>query len=118
MIIDFIMTDINIGKQFLSFKSAVLNRKAELIIYMPQNMAVQGSVDLLLVNDGQDLETMQFENIIHGLCQKNMIKPLLVVGIKANNRIQDYGIAAQADYKQRGSNAAKYNIFILEELIP
>jgi hypothetical protein len=45
--------------------------------------------------------------------------PFLTVGIHCNHeRILEYGTAAQADYKNRGTKAGLYTLFILNELIP
>jgi enterochelin esterase-like enzyme len=73
---------------------------------------------LLLLNDGQDLETMQYDQILRQLYRKNLISPVLTIGIKAGNRLQEYGITNRPDFKKRGAQARNYSRFIREELLP
>ena len=47
-----------------------------------------------------------------------MIQPLIVVGINALNREEEYGVAGYPDFKKNGASAAKYADFIDNELYP
>ena len=47
---------------------------------------------------------------------RNVIPPVIVVGIHASNRMHEYGVASVPDYKKRGSKAAKYTRFVVHEL--
>ncbi|MDA3614313.1 alpha/beta hydrolase [Polluticaenibacter yanchengensis] len=77
------------------------------------------SVNLLLVNDGQDLVKMNFLQILEKTDSIAALKPLLVVGIHCGaDRIEEYGTADILDFKGRGKKGANYRRFIIEELIP
>jgi enterochelin esterase-like enzyme len=76
-------------------------------------------ISLLLVNDGQDLRTMAFEDILGALFERNQIEPVFCVGIHcAPDRKNEYGTAKILDYKGRGAKAALFTRFVMEELIP
>ncbi len=101
-----------------SIYSDQLERLVLLDFYQTQ-MSEGEEMDLLLVNDGQDLVSMHFENIIGSLSQQNLLRPLLVVGIHCGeDRRNEYGMQAALDFKGRGSKAAQYSRFIFEELLP
>lgn len=100
-------------------KSAYLKREVELEIFMPDNLLGNESVNLLLINDGQDLAHMDMESTLNLLYQKRLIEPTVVIGIKAGvDRVLEYGIAGKPDFKKRGSKASAYTDFIIKELIP
>ncbi len=62
--------------------SVLLDRDVNLNIYFPSGYVLQGDMHLLLINDGQDLETMNFENILSDLYSQKKIAPLFCVGIE------------------------------------
>jgi enterochelin esterase-like enzyme len=71
------------------------------------------------VNDGQDLVTMGFENILDDLYNPGLIKPFLCVGLHCSaDRKNEYGTANILDYKGRGAKAFLYTKFIFQELMP
>src|SRR5690242_20274049 len=75
--------------------------------------------ELLLINDGQDLITMDFKNILQSLSEKNEIKPLLFVGIHCGpDRRNEYGTSGHLNDKGLGTKVNAYTNFILEELLP
>ena len=75
-------------------------------------------MNLLLVNDGQDMEVLGLEAILSQLYAQNSIQPLLCVAIHANkDRKKEYGVAGQPDYLGRGAKAGLYTSFVMEELI-
>ncbi|MDB5199027.1 MAG: Esterase [Chitinophagaceae bacterium] len=97
--------------------SSYLDREVTLDIYLPINGINQPDISLLLINDGQNLPEMQFENIL----EKNAdsITPLLCVGIHCGkDRKNEYGTVDVLDYKGRGTKALAYSQFIFNELIP
>lgn len=99
--------------------SPSLNRTVNVDIYHPTNLLGNERVHLLLVNDGQDLEQMKLENILHELYESWKIDALVVIGIHANaDRLQEYGVAHRPDFKKRGANAHLYTKFVIDELIP
>ena len=55
---------------------------------------------------------------LHQLYLQEKIPSIIVVGIHAADRLHEYGIAGQPDYKGRGNKAGLYNQFIITELLP
>ncbi|HSN10043.1 MAG TPA: alpha/beta hydrolase-fold protein [Hanamia sp.] len=74
--------------------------------------------NLLLLNDGQDIEKLRVKTIVDSLYKKKLIRPLIVVGIYAFDQMQEYGVAGKPDYKGNGASAEKYAGFITGELLP
>jgi enterochelin esterase-like enzyme len=100
-------------------KSTLLLRDVKVDFYRPAQIPVDSNISLLLINDGQDLVTMQFDEILEKLYGNNTITPLFCVGIHCSaDRKNEYGTAKVLDYKGRGAKAALYTRFIFEELLP
>jgi enterochelin esterase-like enzyme len=74
--------------------------------------------NLLLLNDGQDIEKLRVKTIVDSLYKINLIRPLIVVGIDAFDRMQEYGVAGKPDYQGNGASAEKYAGFVTGELLP
>ena len=103
----------------LVFLSKNLERKVLYDIYLPPKYSENPRpLPLLVLNDGQDLERMKFVKILQKLYFFRQLPPIMVVGIQAGDRIQEYGTAHQADYAQRGSRAKAYNDFLIMEFLP
>ena len=99
--------------------SEFLEREVKVDFYLPVNASSSKGVSLLLINDGQDLQTMHFDEILEELYEDNAISALLCVGIHCGkDRKNEYGTAKILDYKGRGARAALYNRFVFEELLP
>jgi len=99
--------------------SIYLNRDVHVDFYIPPRTADRTSLSLLLINDGQDLVTMNFDEILDDLYESNEITNLFCIGIHCSkDRKNEYGTAKYLDYKGRGARAALYNRFIFEELLP
>ena len=99
--------------------SAHLDRAVKVDFYLPANVPFSADLSLLLINDGQDLRTMQFEDIIEELVESGSISPLICVGIHCGkDRKNEYGTAKILDYKGRGARAGLYTLFVFEELMP
>ena len=97
--------------------SAFLQREVIIDFYFFSSDKNKKGVNLLLINDGQDLRTMKFENILEALSAE--IVPLLCIGIHCGeDRRNEYGTANTLDYLGRGTKAGLYNRFIFEELLP
>ncbi len=100
-------------------KSNFLQRDVKVDYYLPAHIAVPATFSLLLINDGQDLVTMQFQSILEKLYQNNAITPLLCIGLHCGaDRKNEYATAKVTDYLGRGAKAFQYNRFIFEELLP
>lgn len=110
-------TNVNVESHIII--SEHLGREVKVDYYIPIQRTSRQELNLLLINDGQDLQTMQFEEILDQLFEDNAISDLLCVGIHCSkDRKNEYGSATTLDYKGRGARAALYNKFILEELMP
>ena len=115
-------------KESIDLKSAALDRTVTIDFYR-QGYAGESSysssgpsreMSLLLINDGQDLRRLGLTDILEDLYGRVLLKaPLLCAGIHAGpERKMEYGTALTADYQGRGSRAAAYTRFVLEELLP
>jgi enterochelin esterase-like enzyme len=99
--------------------STHLNRVVMVDCYLPDGLSFSEPVPLLLVNDGQDLVTMAFEEILEKLYANNTIAPLFCVAMHcSSDRKNEYGTANILDYKGRGAKAFLYTKFVIQELIP
>lgn len=78
----------------------------------------KSTLNLLLLNDGQDIEKLRIKELIDSLYKKNLIHPLIVVGIVAGDRNKEYGVSEIPDFMGRGDKADKYAAFIDNELYP
>ena len=78
----------------------------------------KSTINLLILNDGQDIEQLRLKKIVDSLFNKKLINPLVIVAVHAGNREQEYGVAGLPDYQNRGSKADKYDDFINDELYP
>lgn len=97
--------------------SKYLNRQVDLTLICPK--IKNKKLPILIFNDGQDFHDLNMKLHIQALLDSNKIMPFLCVGIHANEmRLQEYGTASQADYKNRGAKAKQHNDFIIHELLP
>jgi enterochelin esterase-like enzyme len=103
-----------------SLISKYLNRKVTIDFVLPPHYdsAQTQAYPVLFMNDGQDLERLRMKELLGQLYQQKSIKPFILVAVHCGDRMQEYGIAAQADYKQRGAKANAYTQFVLQELLP
>ncbi len=99
--------------------SAFLERDVKIDFYLPTGNNLSSCKNLLLINDGQDLVTMDFQNILGKLYEENKIIPLVCAGIHCGpDRRNEYGTADILNEKGLGAKAHLYTRFILEELLP
>lgn len=109
----------NLLVEQIAIASTSLKRQVIVDLYLPKNIADPTQLSLLLINDGQDLEEMKFSKMLDQLLDSAQIRPLLCAGIYAGkDRKNEYGTARILDYEGRGAKAARYNDFILNELMP
>lgn len=98
--------------------SSYLERDVLIDCYIPVGYSGQ-PLSLLLINDGQDLRTMNFGEILDDLSPEKNLDLLLCVGLHcAPDRKSEYGTANILDYKGRGARAGLYTRFIFEEFLP
>ncbi|HNG63544.1 MAG TPA: esterase, partial [Ferruginibacter sp.] len=62
-------------------RSVHLSREVIIDYYLPQSFPVTAEPSLLLINDGQDLRTMVFEDILEDLYGAGEISNLVCIGI-------------------------------------
>ena len=97
----------------IDLQSRYLKRIVRLDLYHTNSESENSS--LLLVNDGQDLVTMNFQRL---LC-KLKLKPLVIAGIHCSeDRKNEYGMSIGPDYKGWGAKAGVYEKFIIKDLMP
>ena len=100
-----------------SLYSEFLHRDVKVDFYLPVN--IRNDTRLLLINDGQLMEEMNFADILEQFHTSYKGHSLVCVAIHAGKeRKMEYGIASQADYKGRGAKANLYTAFVLKELFP
>ncbi len=73
---------------------------------------------LLLVNDGQDLDSLNIPGSMQQLVSEEVTRPFTCVAIKAGERLREYGVSGYPDYLRRGDKANLYEQFVLDELLP
>jgi enterochelin esterase-like enzyme len=111
--------EIAIAEKNIIIPSELLKREVTCTLLLPEENYFAEPFNLLLLNDGQEISNLNLKEAIEELAEINRIKPLLVIGIHANEeRLQEYGTAGKADFKKRGSKAALYTEFIKMELLP
>lgn len=109
----------NIQVDAHNLHSKHLNRVVKVDCYYPTQITDFSELSLLLINDGQDLRTMKFEDILSRLYRSEEMAPVLYVGMHCStDRKNEYGTAGFLDYKGRGAKAGLYTRFVMEELIP
>lgn len=102
-----------------SLHSSFLDREVMIDFFQPASVPEGTPLSLLLINDGQDMEKMNFHAILEELYQAQEIEPLLFAAIHCGaDRKMEYGTQNQADYKGRGAKAPLYTSFIFDELLP
>jgi enterochelin esterase-like enzyme len=103
----------------LTISSEYLGREVLVDVYLPASFLQPDQLSVLLINDGQDLLQMPFDEILDELITNKAIDPLVCVGIHCGpDRKMEYGTAYSADFKGRGAKAGLYTKFIFEELLP
>jgi enterochelin esterase-like enzyme len=95
-----------------------LQRNVELTIINTPMPDDKSRLNLLLLNDGQDVEKLRVQEIVDSLYRAKAIEPVVVVAIHAGDRMQEYGVADKPDYEGRGSRAGYYDAFVNNELYP
>ena len=102
-----------------AISSIILDRTVTISCFLPKNIVVAEPLDLLLINDGQNMEELGLTAILDDLISRGQIEPLVCVAIHTGKeRKIEYGTAKCADYLGRGAKAALYTQFIFEELLP
>ncbi len=99
--------------------SIYLHRNVVLEVVLPPNYEESSQLyKVLYMNDGQDLWRLRMTEVLEQVYRNTQVEPFILVAIHCGERVQEYGTAAQADYKHRGAKAGAYTSFMLEELLP
>ncbi len=64
------------------------------------------------------MEKLEVKRTLDSLYKEGKILPLVIIGVEAGDRMQEYGVADKPDYLGRGSKAGLYDAFINDELYP
>ena len=99
----------------ISVESKWLKRAVKIELYISSALTNPAEAELLLINDGQNMEEMGFESLLQQFSPPNLICAAIHAG---TDRKLEYGVAGHPDYKSRGSKADAYTLFIIEELLP
>ncbi|RAK00408.1 enterochelin esterase-like enzyme [Larkinella arboricola] len=99
--------------------SVYLNRPVRLDLIFPKQYETSDEPwPVLYLNDGQDLERLRMRHVLASVYAQQTVRPFVLVAVHAGDRIQEYGVAAQADYLHRGAKAGAYTDFVIHELLP
>lgn len=99
--------------------SDYLDREVIIDAYLPKNVLLPEQLPLLMINDGQDLLKMPFDELLDKEITSGNIEPIMCIGIHCGEeRKLEYGVAYRQDFKGRGSKTGLYHKFIFDELLP
>jgi enterochelin esterase-like enzyme len=101
-----------------SLYSNHLQRNVKLHILHTPPPSDRSLFNLLIINDGQDMEKLRVKETMDSLYKAEKILPLVIIGVEAGDRMQEYGVTDKPDYLNRGSKASLYDAFINSELYP
>jgi enterochelin esterase-like enzyme len=103
------------------FRSPALGDRRILEVFLPANFDPSGATryPVLYLNDGQDSEALDLAGALDRLQAARELPPLLVVAAHATgHRIREYGTVGIANAQGYGDRAARYERFLLTELMP
>lgn len=95
-----------------------LQRKVKLHILATSPPKDRSSFNLLILNDGQDMEKLRVKETLESLYTARKILPLVIIGVEAGDRLKEYGVTDKPDYLGRGNKAGFYDEFVNDELYP
>jgi hypothetical protein len=95
-----------------------LQRKVALTVISTPMPDDNADINLLVCNDGQLLDELNVKQITDSLYRKKLILPLVIVGVHAGNRLEEYGVAEKAGKAAAGGKADHYDSFFNNELYP
>ena len=95
-----------------------LQRSVKLHILHTPPPSDRSLYNLLILNDGQDMDKLRAKETMDSLYKSGSILPLVIIGVEAGDRMKEYGVADQPDYLGRGNRATFYDAFINNELYP
>ena len=102
----------------LIVRSKRLKRKVQVDLFLPTDFDGLKSYKSLLLNDGQDWEQLKLVDTLTSRFEKPQGRDLVVIGVHAGDRLNEYGTSGIPDYAGRGWKARTYANFILYKLLP
>lgn len=105
----------------LNIPSNYLERGVKVDVFLPPQYGhnKSQSYPTIYFNDGQDMLALGMYDTLNRLYTEGVLRKTIIVAMYCNeNRINEYGTARQADYKNRGNKAREYSNFVLHEVIP
>src|SRR5712675_3036650 len=69
-----------------------LQRKVRLHILHTPPPSDRSLYSLLILNDGQDMDKLRVKETMDSLFKAEKILPLVIIGIEAGDRMQEYGV--------------------------
>ncbi len=112
-------SEMTINVNTIAIDSEYLKRDVKITLLMPEELISAEPFNLLVLNDGQEIENVRLAESLGILFETGMIKPVIVAAVHSgNDRLHEYGVAGHPDFKFRGSKAANYSKFITLELLP
>lgn len=99
--------------------SNLLEREVRIDFFTPSDYADNDETyPIIYFNDGQDMPRIKLVESLQEMIEAGSIPPVIIAAVHASyNRMQEYGVSAQADYAGRGSRAGLYTRFVMEELL-
>ena len=64
------------------------------------------------------MEKLHVKETMDSLYKEGKLLPIVIIGVEAGDRMQEYGVADKPDYLGRGNRAGLYDAFINDELYP
>ncbi len=101
-----------------SLYSRHLQRQVTLTVFNTPLPDEKDEWNLLILNDGQDFAKFRAAEQADSLWDAGKIKPLIIVGVHAADREEEFGVAGKPDFAGRGRKAEDYDEFINNELLP
>ena len=95
-----------------------LQRKVNLTILHTPAPKDHSQFNLLILNDGQDMEKLRVKETMDSLYKTGKLQPLVIIGIEAGDPAKEFGVSGKPDYLGHGSKASFYDAFINDELYP
>jgi len=95
-----------------------LQRNVKLRVLHTPPPSDRSAYNLLILNDGQDMDSLRVKETMDSLNTSGKISPLVIIGIEAGDRMKEYGVADKPDWLGRGNKASFYDAFINNELYP
>jgi iron(III)-enterobactin esterase len=105
----------------LNVPSRYLERGVKVDVFLPPqyNKEKKRFYPTLYFNDGQDMLALGMYDTLTRLYLEKKLPFCIIIAVYSNeNRINEYGTARQADYKNRGNKAQHYSDFMIHELVP